>query len=150
VTEADAPPYPVWMRIVLVPLFAALLLVLILIMLRNPITILLVTGFLAVGYFTNEKVNIRCNRQSLKVIVVRYGNTHEKVFPRDQVQEIRFAAVEVRKYGVTPGLILDCSGQRIKALRGIRSPDSVKVLDELQRLGYKVVRDSFAEQAFSR
>lgn len=62
-------------------------------------------------------------------------------FPRECVKRIRFGQVAYSRYGGTTGLIFTVDGKQEKILYGLECIEAQKILDELQRLGYDIVRD---------
>ncbi|HEX8812225.1 MAG TPA: hypothetical protein VF742_09565 [Terracidiphilus sp.] len=103
--------------------------------------ILLVAIGLLIHYFQGTS-NIHCTRENLEVIRARPRRPAEsRLFPRPQIQQIRFGAVAYGKYSAVMGIVFNVNGKKIKTLRGIEIPEAQTVLNELKRLGYDTLID---------
>jgi hypothetical protein len=62
-------------------------------------------------------------------------------YPRESVQRIRFGAVSYSRYGAICGLVFNVQGRDVKVLKGLESPEALRILTELRRLGFDTVQD---------
>jgi hypothetical protein len=98
---------------------------------------------LALFAFFSSNNNLHCTRDKLDVIRVSCGRKNKIIsYPEFEVKQIQFGVVTYSRYGGIGGLIFTSSGKRIKLLRGLKCVEAQKILDELQRLGYEIVRDA--------
>ncbi len=85
---------------------------------------------------------LHCTRESLEVINISRGKVRRaRAFQKTDVMQIQFGAVSFSKYGAINGLIFKAAGRKVKIFSGLKSPEAQKILDELHRLGYDVLRD---------
>ncbi len=85
---------------------------------------------------------IVCTRNSLQVIHLSRGKVVEtSTFPKDKVGPIKFAEFSASRSGANCGLLFVVEGRKVKVLSGLELVEADKILKELGRLGYQVVRD---------
>ena len=88
------------------------------------------------------KNNIRCTRESLQVVRVVRGRTAGSwTFPIELISAITYSVFSSSRYGNTCGLAFSVQSNKVKTLAGLKIVEAKKILDELDRLGFSVVRD---------
>ena len=85
--------------------------------------------------------NVRCTRETVEVTDILSGRVKRTSYARTEVKEVRFGTVSVASYGAVNGLIFEVADKPITTLFGLRPIEAQRILDELQRLGFKVYSD---------
>jgi hypothetical protein len=99
-----------------------------------------VTGFLR--YMFAEVHNLHCTRDSLDVIdVVRGRQKRTRSFPRTEVKNISYRALNYPMGAQHATLVVTLATQRIEALYRLKCVEAQQILYEIQRLGYDVEHD---------
>jgi hypothetical protein len=89
-----------------------------------------------------SKSDIDCTRDSFRVIrKVRGKTTGTQIFSKSQVGVIKYATFSASQYGSICGLLFVVDGKKVKVLSGLEIPEAYRILGELDRLGYQVLRD---------
>lgn len=84
---------------------------------------------------------MRCTRETVEVTDILPGRVKRTSYARTEVKEVRFGTVSIARYGSVNGLIFEVADKSIKTLYGLRSIEAQRILDELQRLGFRVYSD---------
>lgn len=128
-----------WVSVVYAALFSFLLLA------HGLNAALIFLGLLFAGHvysFLLGSRSLLCTREDFSVIsVFPRRQKITKTYPRAQVENVVFGTVSFSKYGANNGLIFRLKDKRVKALGGLKSIEADLILNELERLGYKVGRD---------
>jgi hypothetical protein len=84
---------------------------------------------------------LRCTRGRMEIIDIDFGRVwRRRFFARTKVREIVFGAAGFT-LGSRRGLSFLTAGKRVRLFPGLKAPEAERVLNEMKRLGFEVVRD---------
>jgi hypothetical protein len=84
---------------------------------------------------------LRLSRGRLEIVDVDFGRVwRRRFYARNKVEEIVFGAAGFA-LGSRRGLSFITAGKRVRVFPGLRAPEAQRILTDLKRLGFNVVRD---------
>lgn len=107
-----------------------------------PLFWMLSTALYALTLVIPSNRNLRCTSEGIEVIQVRLGReVRRRWFPKAEMMRVRFAADDLPWFGSPSYLGFRAGEKDVLVLRGLQSVEAQLILNEVQRLGFDVVRD---------
>jgi hypothetical protein len=86
--------------------------------------------------------DLKCTRTNLEVINTFRGQARStQSFLKADVKQIKFGALSTFSTRPLMGLVFTAGNKQVKILEGLKCVEAQKILDQLQHLGYDIVRD---------
>ena len=140
ITVTEAKSRESYFRYLVIAVFIGYLIIVVLAQPSSFWILLLVAAGGLWGWFRGVH-NVRCTRETVEVTDILPGRVKRTSYARTEVKEVRFGTVSIARYGSVNGLIFEVADKSIKTLYGLRSIEAQRILDELQRLGFRVYSD---------
>jgi len=105
--------------------------------------LILLPLYVLIKYFFIGDQNLHCSPEVLDVVWVRGGRIKQiESLSRTEIRQIQYGAVSYSKQRPTKALLFSAGNRHKKILCGLKCLEAQEILDQLQRWGYDVVRDT--------
>jgi hypothetical protein len=97
---------------------------------------------IALGVLYSGAVNLSCTRDTVQATWIRFGKVRRVLsFQGAEVKQVRYVAGSNPFSGRADYLSFLAGGKLVKCLFGLKSVEAQLILNELERMGFDVVRD---------